>query len=79
MESSLVASIRPPTCYVIGQHQHTTIHVTTHGTQRASENAHIHIQIRRKQVWQTLKTINKNNVSFEKALFNKYVAIDVHN
>jgi len=46
---------------------------------RASENAHIHIQIRRKQVWQTLKTINRNNVSFEKALFNKYVAIDVHN
>jgi len=46
---------------------------------RVSENAHIHIQIRRKHVWQTLKTINKNNVSFEKALFNKYVAIDVHN
>jgi len=45
----------------------------------ASENAHIHIQIRRKHVWQTLKTINKNNVTFEKALFNKGVAIDVHN
>jgi len=35
----------------------------------ALENAHIHIQIRRKHVWQTLKTINKNNVTFEKALF----------